>query len=141
MRATVEEKYVDERRRKLSRERQRGSECIATEPSRPVLLLAYDCPYPDPLRAVRPILDAFAVGMVLAADGAGPRVQASLEPGTPEAMEDEGLERIRRGIPAARLLPLLVAIAIEYSGQAVAAHGALLATDARVPCADRNSIV
>jgi hypothetical protein len=76
-----------------------------------VLLLAYDCPYPDPLRAVRPIPEAFAVGIVLASDGEGPRLQASLGPGAPDAMADAGLEHLRREIPAARLLPLLAAIA------------------------------
>jgi beta-ketoacyl synthase-like protein len=84
---------------------------LANEPSRPVLLLAYDCPYPDPLSALRPIPDAFAVGMVLAGDGPGTRVEAALGPGIADAMEDAGLERMRRGIPAARLLPLLAAIA------------------------------
>jgi len=84
---------------------------VANEPARAVLLLAYDCPYPDPLRAVRPIPEAFAVGMVLTSDGEGPRLQASLGPGAPDAMADAGLESLRREIPAARLLPLLAAIA------------------------------
>jgi len=38
-------------------------------------------------------------------------LQASLGPGAPDAMADAGLERLRREIPAARLLPLLAAIA------------------------------
>jgi hypothetical protein len=84
---------------------------VANEPSRAVLLLAYDCPYPDPLRAVRPIPEALAVGMVLTAEGEGPRLQASLGPGAPHAMPDADLEHLRREIPAARLLPLLAAIA------------------------------
>ena len=92
---------------------------IADEPSRAVLLVAYDCPYPEPLRAVRPIADAFAVGMVLTADGVGPRLQASLRSGAPDAMADAGLDRLRRAIPAARLLPLLAAIA-RGSAQSVA---------------------
>ncbi|HET7401240.1 MAG TPA: beta-ketoacyl synthase chain length factor [Usitatibacter sp.] len=91
----------------------------ANEPSRAVLLVAYDCPYPEPLRAVRPIADAFAVAMVLAADGAGPRVEASPGSGATDAMDDPGLDRLRRAIPAARLLPLLAAIA-RGSAQPVA---------------------
>ena len=84
---------------------------IADEPSRAVLLLAYDCPYPDPLHALRPIPDAFAVALLLTADGAGRRLQASMGTGAPDAMADPGLDHLRRAIPAARLLPLLAAIA------------------------------
>ena len=84
---------------------------IADEPARAVLLLAYDCPYPDPLHALRPIPDAFAVAMVLAADGVGPRLQASMATGAPDAMAEARLDHLRRAIPAARLLPLLAALA------------------------------
>ena len=79
--------------------------------ARPVLLVAYDCPYPGPLRDARPIADAFAAGLLLAASGEGVRLQAALRPVSPDVLADEGLERIRRGIPAARLLPLLAALA------------------------------
>jgi hypothetical protein len=40
---------------------------LAAQPAQPVLLIAYDAPYPEPLHATRPILDAFAVAFVLAA--------------------------------------------------------------------------
>jgi len=84
---------------------------LANDPSRPVLLVAYDCPYPGPLNEARPILDSFAVGLLLASAGDGPRIQAELRDTSYDRMADEGLERIRAGIPAARLLPLLAAVA------------------------------
>ncbi len=43
-----------------------------------VLLVAYDAPYPEPLRSVRPTPDAFGVALLLARD-AGPRSLARIE--------------------------------------------------------------
>jgi len=82
---------------------------LAADPATPVILVAYDVPYPEPLHATRPVPDAFAVAMVLssAAHGAGPSIAARLAPGKAQAMRDAGLERLRREIPAARALPLL----------------------------------
>lgn len=88
-------------------------QCQATGAA--VLLVASDVPYPEPLHAKRPVLDAFSVAMVLAPDAAGqagPRLVVSLlgeAAATPCA--DGGLEAVRMGIPAARSLPLLAAIA------------------------------
>jgi hypothetical protein len=39
---------------------------LATEPARAILLVAYDAPYPEPLKATRAIEDAFGLGLVLA---------------------------------------------------------------------------
>ncbi len=81
----------------------------------PVLLVACDVPYPEPLHSLRPVGDVFAVALVLAPPrpaGPGPMLElhASAEAAaTPCA--DAGLEALRQGIPAARSLPLLLALA------------------------------
>ncbi|MDP9045118.1 MAG: beta-ketoacyl synthase chain length factor, partial [Pseudomonadota bacterium] len=86
----------------------------------PVLLVASDSPYPEPLHARRPLADHFGLALVLA-PGAGPRTIAALtiELGAatrpPSACDDPALEALRRGIPAAAALPLLVALARRQS--------------------------
>jgi hypothetical protein len=87
---------------------------LASDPAQPVLLIAYDTPYPHPLSGVRPMTDSFAVALVLTAarDGA-PRVTASLETAAVTPMPDPALEAVRKGIPSARSLPLLRALALD----------------------------
>jgi len=81
-----------------------------------VVLIAYDHPYPAPLHAVRPISAAFGAALVLAPQ-AGANAIAGLdvevEPRTAAAtpMPDPALESLRAGVPAARCLPLLAALA------------------------------
>jgi hypothetical protein len=77
----------------------------------PVLLVACDVPYPEPLHAVRPVADVFAVALVLAPAG-GTRLRIDTS-GTaePDVCLQVGLEALRRSIPAARALPLLAALA------------------------------
>ena len=82
------------------------------------LLIACDTPYPEPLHHVRPIPDAFGVAMVLApvaSQHSLAKIQVSLiDASTGEAaqtLEQPELERLRLAIPAARSLPLLMAIA------------------------------
>jgi len=79
----------------------------------PVLLVAADVPYPAPLDAKRPTRDAFGVALVLApATAAGPKLGLQLVPeAAPTACGHEGLDQIRQGVPAARALPLLQALA------------------------------
>lgn len=84
---------------------------LAADPGKPVMLIAYDAPYPEPLRSARPVPDAFAVAMVLSADGHGPSITASIARGEAQAMRGGDLERVRREIPAARSLPLLELLA------------------------------
>lgn len=81
-----------------------------------VALIAYDHPYPEPLRAVRAILAAFGVALVLA-PGATDRSIATLDI---EFVAQEvaatqvtvpGLEALRTGVPAGRSLPLLSMLA------------------------------
>lgn len=100
-------------------------QCLAAQT--PVLLVACDVPYPEPLHTLRPLADVFAVALVLgpvAASGAGSGFDAGAGPllelqaiGSGLADDDStgctepALEALRRGIPAARALPLLVALA------------------------------
>lgn len=89
---------------------------------RPVLLVAYDAPYPEPLHGTRPILDQFAVALLLAPQ-AGSRSLAtlglSLADDAPTAMAAAPFERLRLGIPAARCLPLMQQVAQADSGSVV----------------------
>jgi len=88
---------------------------LASDPAQPALLIAYDTPYPEPLHTARPIADSFAVALVLTAQGAkaGPRIEARLEERAADTLDDASLEAVRRGIPAARALPLLRVLALE----------------------------
>jgi len=84
--------------------------------ARPVLLVAYDLPYPEPLFRVRPIAPPFAVAFVLQPQESVATLAAlSLEMVSDslrdEAMEQPALETLRSDNPAARALPLLRAIA------------------------------
>jgi len=79
----------------------------------PLLLVASDTPYPQPLHGVRPLPDSFGVGLVLAPDdGTGVRLALELLPASrPTACTEPALEALRRAIPAAQALPLLAALA------------------------------
>ena len=88
---------------------------LAADPSRPVLLIAYDAPYPQPLLDVRPILDSFGVGLVLTSDR-GPRIEVAVSAGSAAPMDEAALEAVHRGIPAARSLPLLRLLARGVAG-------------------------
>lgn len=77
----------------------------------PVLLVAADVPYPEPLHAVRPVADVMAVALLLAPTG-GRALSLELAAGTAATTcADRALEDLRQGIPAARALPLLQALA------------------------------
>ncbi len=88
---------------------------VATS-GKPVALISYDQPYPEPLHSVRPLVASFAAALVLAPQAAQ-RGLAALDlafidgaaPATP--MSDPDLETLRLGAPAARALPLLRALA------------------------------
>ena len=89
---------------------------------RRVLLVAYDAQYPEPLRTARPIPDAFAVALVLAPQrnpAALARLAVRLSDTPADRMPDAGLEALRRGVPAARSLPLLALLAQRRSGTVV----------------------
>ena len=90
-------------------------QCTAT--GQAVLLVACDVPYPEPLHTVRRVADVFAVALLLcpaAASAGGRGLSLETMPATSLPItrcDHPGLEVVRRGIPAARALPLLLALA------------------------------
>jgi hypothetical protein len=106
-----------------------------------VLLVASDVPYPAPLHVLRPVLDSFAVALLLepgplpeqrapAGDSDGPPASARLEirligaEAPPTVCQDAVLESIRGGIPSARGLPLLQALARrDFSPEGIVVEG------------------
>lgn len=87
-----------------------------------VVLIAYDHTYPEPLNAVRPITAALGIALILTPHKTGKSI-ASIEvdfvPGKAQetGMPDAGLEALRNGVPAARGLPLLAALARAEAAQ------------------------
>jgi hypothetical protein len=83
---------------------------------RPVGLVAYDLPYPEPLNTFRTIGSTFAVALVIApapSDVTVAGLAIALGQGNepPSTMAGAHLETMRQGNPAARSLPLLEALA------------------------------
>ena len=92
----------------------------------PVLLVAYDTDYPEPLRSARTIPDSFGVALVLAPHRSErSQAQWTLEPADclsplpADRLDDSALETLRLDIPAARCLPLLRGVANRQSGRIV----------------------
>lgn len=86
----------------------------------PLLLVGSDTPYPEPLHTTRPLPDSFGIALVLGpADSPSLPAQARLRLDLVPASGDRPttpcrhprLDTLRRQIPAARLLPLLEALA------------------------------
>jgi hypothetical protein len=94
---------------------------LTHELNQPVLLVVYDHPYPEPLAAVRPVRDAFAMALLLAPnDGDAPRLQlGEFSAAAADTMSDTAMDAMRSGIPAARGLPLLALLAQGRSGSVV----------------------
>jgi hypothetical protein len=105
----------------------------------PVLLVAYDSEYPQPLHAKRPLPDVFGVAMVLTLQrrpGSLARVDAALSDSDFDRMEDTALEALRCAIPAARSLPLLRLLAARISGSAILEYLDVSRIEVRIePCA------
>jgi hypothetical protein len=83
----------------------------------PVLCVCYDLPAPEPLNGARPIASAFAAALVITPSVGSLLPAASLRLLSHEGrhatvMPDEDLERLRLDNPAARILPLLRALAL-----------------------------
>lgn len=79
-----------------------------------VLLVAYDCDYPQPLRRVRPIPDGLGVALVVTprpGDHTLARIDLALTAEPVTSLADNRLEALRSAIPAARSLTLLEALA------------------------------
>lgn len=86
----------------------------------PVLLVAADVPYPEPLHAKRPVADGFALALLLAPGGGGRELVLTLTgDAVPTCCTHDGLEGVRRTIPAARALPLLQALAGDAAAAVV----------------------
>jgi hypothetical protein len=83
---------------------------------KPVALIAYDQPYPEPLHAVRWIHANFGMALVLTprcTSSAFAALEVDIVPDRKSctSMTAPGLEEVRTGVPAARSLPLLAALA------------------------------
>lgn len=88
----------------------------------PVLLVAYDSEYPQPLHDKRPIPDAFGVALVLTPDRRASslaRIDAALTDLSYDRLTDPALEALRSACPAARALPLLRLLAERRGGGAI----------------------
>lgn len=87
----------------------------------PVLLVIYDEYPPEVFRPFRPMTQPFAVALLLAPADHGGKVFLQLNWGNPSAelsrMPEKELEQLRISNPAARILPLLRAVARGADGQ------------------------
>jgi hypothetical protein len=84
-----------------------------------VLLIAYDASYPQPIRAKRPIADAFAVALVLAPEAravSSARLTVAFTDAPTDGIPEPQIEALRSSIPAARCLPLLRRLARRETG-------------------------
>lgn len=85
----------------------------------PVLLVIYDIPFPPPLDAAEPITTVFGASFLLRPERSAhslARLELNLtadEAALPDSMRDPELEALRSGVAAARILPLLQALAAE----------------------------
>jgi hypothetical protein len=104
----------------------------------PVLLVAYDSEYPEPLHSKRPIPDAFGVALALTPEpraGSLARVDAALAELSYDRMTDPALETLRSSFPAARSLPLLRLLAQHRAGSAVLEYLDVSGVQVRIePC-------
>lgn len=88
----------------------------------PVLLVAYDSEYPQPLFAKRDTPDCAGVALLLSAkpgDHTKAAIRMRTTRGPAQPMSDEGLERLRQTVPALRALPLLQRLARVEAGTVV----------------------
>jgi len=91
---------------------------------RAALLVAYDVPYPPALAACRAIAAPFGAALVISPDRSDTAL-AALSIGlrrsaaADTALDDSALESLRTGVPAARALPLLSAVAKGEAGEIV----------------------
>ena len=86
-----------------------AAQCLAWQ--RPLLLVSVDVPYPEPLLAKRPLAGSFGMALLLAPGPGGRALQLAVGRGEVDHCPHAGLETLRGGIPAARSLPLLEALA------------------------------
>ena len=90
----------------------------------PLLLVASDSPYPEPLHAARPLPDHFGAALLLTPEPtsrslAELTITLDASADVANACDDPSLEAVRRAIPAACALPLLAALARTRAKQCV----------------------
>jgi hypothetical protein len=105
----------------------------------PVLLVAYDSEYPQPLHQKRPVPDVFGVAMVLTpqkSPASMARLEAALSDSDFDRIADPALEALRSEIPAARSLPMLRLLATRIAGSAILEYLDVSRIEVRIePCA------
>ena len=95
---------------------------------KPLALISFDQPYPEPLHTVRPISASFGAALVMtpqSTDHVFATLEISFVPGAARVtcMADSDLEAVRTAVPAARCLPLLAALARDATSVVVLAYG------------------
>ena len=90
----------------------------------PMLLVAYDTPFPAPLDAVTPGHQAFGVSMVIDSDAAGSLARLDMTVDADSRaeitpMREAGLESLRLDSSASRALPLLAALSAPTTTEVV----------------------
>ena len=87
---------------------------------RPVLLVAYDLPYPEPIRTLWPVTRPFAASLLLAPQAAGiaRELHVELAAGAAEPAWPEFLPRELASNPAAQALNVLALVARSEVGRA-----------------------
>ena len=93
-------------------------QCHSTQ--QPVLLVACDQPYPQPMHALRPVPDVFATALLIGPPGLGRPLRLKVAAdAAPSVCDNAELETLRQGNPAARALPLLQALARSGAARVV----------------------
>lgn len=86
----------------------------------PVLLVAYDAEYPEPIRSLRTVPDAAGIALLLSpvrsAASLG-RIAVDLDDGAAATFADPAVEALRLSNPALRGLPLLEILAREVAAE------------------------
>ncbi|MBA4261648.1 MAG: 3-oxoacyl-ACP synthase [Comamonadaceae bacterium] len=88
----------------------------------PVLLVAYDSEYPEPLRAMRDTPDCGGVALLLSAqrgDASLASITVTPSRAAAEVLADPALEGLRQNIPPMRALPLLQRLSRGTAGPVV----------------------
>jgi hypothetical protein len=122
--------------------------CVqAVSADRPILLVAYDLPYPEPLNSARRIEASFGAALVLSPAPshrslAELTIRVAETAGEATACADRDLEALRRGTPAARCLPLLAMLAAGSAGSVRLdlSHGALEVSVAPPGAPDHDAV-
>ena len=98
---------------------------VVTE-SQPVLLIAYDTDYPEPLLSLRAIPDTFGLALLLSPQASAHSVgrltlerDGAFTADAADRLEVAALEALRSEFPAARGLPLLHALALRQKRRVV----------------------